>query len=81
MPGAGWSRAGRAQTARAFFPENPFKQHYLDGIPANEPVTLYRCGSFIDLCRGPHVRHTGQVRAGAAIARLPPNMPVAKGRP
>lgn len=47
--------------ARAFFPENPFKQHYLDGIPANEPVTLYRCGSFIDLCRGPHVRHTGQV--------------------
>ncbi|KAG8449856.1 hypothetical protein GDO86_016506 [Hymenochirus boettgeri] len=25
--------------------------------------TVYRCGSLVDLCQGPHVRHTGQIRA------------------
>jgi len=24
---------------------------------------LYRCGPLIDLCRGPHVRHTGKIKA------------------
>jgi threonyl-tRNA synthetase len=35
----------------------------LDDIPAGEPITLFRHGSFVDLCRGPHVRHTGQIGA------------------
>ncbi|KAL4705634.1 hypothetical protein ACJJTC_002020 [Scirpophaga incertulas] len=26
-------------------------------------TTVYRCGSLIDLCKGPHVRHTGKVKA------------------
>ena len=60
--GGGGHRDARRQVARTFFPESRYKQHYLDGIPATEPVTLYRCGSFVDLCRGPHLRHVGQVR-------------------
>lgn len=26
-------------------------------------LIVYRCGPLIDLCRGPHVRHTGKVKA------------------
>ncbi|KAJ1984416.1 hypothetical protein H4R34_000679 [Dimargaris verticillata] len=49
--------------ARRLFAYNPFKCHYLDQIPVNERVTVYRCGDFIDLCRGPHLPSTAAVRA------------------
>lgn len=26
-------------------------------------TTVYRCGPLIDLCLGPHVRHTGKIKA------------------
>ncbi|GES89748.1 threonine--tRNA ligase, cytoplasmic isoform X2 [Rhizophagus clarus] len=45
------------------FSNNPFKLYYLSKIPENEQVTLYKCGSFIDLCRGPHIPHTGYIKA------------------
>ncbi|MCP5070591.1 MAG: threonine--tRNA ligase, partial [bacterium] len=35
----------------------------LDDIPADQPITLFRHGSFVDLCRGPHVQTTKQVGA------------------
>lgn len=28
-----------------------------------DTTTVYRCGSLIDLCRGPHVRNTGRIKA------------------
>jgi threonyl-tRNA synthetase len=40
----------------------PFKVEILEGIEA-ETVSLYRQGEFEDLCRGPHVASTGQIRA------------------
>ena len=52
----------RDEAAR-FFPENPFKLEMLSRIPAEETVTMYRCGPFIDLCRGPHVPSTALFRA------------------
>jgi threonyl-tRNA synthetase len=39
-----------------------FKVEIIEEIEAEETVTLYRCGQFIDLCRGPHVPSTGYVR-------------------
>ncbi|MDI9347019.1 MAG: threonine--tRNA ligase [Methylacidiphilales bacterium] len=36
-----------------------FKSKIVDRIPESEEITLYRQGSFIDLCRGPHVENTG----------------------
>ena len=39
-----------------------FKDEVLDGIPADE-VSIYTSGSFIDLCRGPHVPHAGHIKA------------------
>src|SRR5262245_28926549 len=35
----------------------------LEDIPAGEEITLFRHGDFVDLCRGPHVRHAGQIGA------------------
>jgi len=35
----------------------------LDDIPEGEEITLFRHGDFVDLCRGPHVRHAGQIGA------------------
>ena len=39
-----------------------YKAEIIAGIPANEDVSLYREGSFEDLCRGPHVPSTGKLR-------------------
>jgi threonyl-tRNA synthetase len=49
--------------AIAFFRERgePFKVEILEGIAA-PTVSLYTQGDFIDLCRGPHVGSTGQIR-------------------
>ncbi len=32
-------------------------------IPEGQPITLYRHGDFVDLCRGPHVQRTDQIGA------------------
>jgi threonyl-tRNA synthetase len=39
-----------------------YKAEIIAGIPAGEDVSLYRQGSFEDLCRGPHVPSTGKLR-------------------
>lgn len=45
------------------FEYNPFKQRILNEKVTTPTTTVYRCGPLIDLCRGPHVRHTGKVKA------------------
>jgi threonyl-tRNA synthetase len=39
-----------------------YKAQIIASIPANEDISLYREGSFIDLCRGPHVPSTGRLK-------------------
>ena len=39
-----------------------YKLELLDGIEA-DTVSLYRLGSFLDLCRGPHLPHAGLIKA------------------
>jgi threonyl-tRNA synthetase len=39
-----------------------YKAEIIGSIPAGEDVSLYREGSFEDLCRGPHVPSTGKLR-------------------
>lgn len=39
-----------------------YKAEIIASIPAGEPITLYRQGNFIDLCRGPHAPSTGGVK-------------------
>jgi threonyl-tRNA synthetase len=52
----------REEAIRFFRERNePFKVEILEGIDAPR-VSLYNQGDFIDLCRGPHVPSTGQVK-------------------
>lgn len=39
-----------------------YKVEIIEGIP-EDPVSLYRQGDFVDLCRGPHVPSTGRIKA------------------
>ncbi|MDO8611784.1 MAG: threonine--tRNA ligase [Dehalococcoidia bacterium] len=48
--------------ARKLFADQPYKLELIDEI-ADENVSLYKHGGFVDLCQGPHVERTGQVRA------------------
>ena len=43
----------------------PFKVELIDAIPGDEPLRMYWHGHWQDLCRGPHLQHTGQVPADA----------------
>jgi len=47
-----------------FFKKNgeAYKAEIIASIPANEEISLYREGDFIDLCRGPHVPSTGRLK-------------------
>ena len=39
----------------------PFKVELVEAIPEGEPVRMYWHGHWQDLCRGPHLQHTGQL--------------------
>ena len=43
----------------------PYKVELIDSIPGNEPLRMYWHGDWQDLCRGPHLQHTGQLPADA----------------
>lgn len=45
------------------FKYNQFKVRIINEKVKTDTTTVYRCGPLIDLCRGPHVRHTGKVKA------------------
>jgi threonyl-tRNA synthetase len=40
-----------------------YKLERLTDIPEGEAISFYKCGTFFDLCRGPHVESTGKIRA------------------
>lgn len=39
-----------------------YKAEIIESIPEGQVISLYRQGEFIDLCRGPHVSSTGQIK-------------------
>ena len=39
----------------------PYKVELIESIPGDEPLRMYWHGDWQDLCRGPHLQHTGQV--------------------
>ncbi len=41
----------------------PYKVELIESIPGDEPLRMYWHGDWQDLCRGPHLQHTGQVPA------------------
>jgi len=48
--------------ARTLFKNNPYKLELIDEY-ADEELTVYRQGDFVDLCRGPHIPRSGLIKA------------------
>jgi threonyl-tRNA synthetase len=44
--------------AERLFASNPHKLRYIAEVPEGEMVSVYETGTFVDLCRGPHVPDT-----------------------
>src|SRR5690554_5358228 len=55
-----WDRDEAVKFFRSIGEE--YKAEIIASIPEGEPITLYREGDFIDLCRGPHVPSTGHLK-------------------
>lgn len=53
----------KKETLLEMFKYNKFKCRILNEKITTPTTTVYRCGPLIDLCRGPHVRHTGKIKA------------------
>ena len=58
-----WDRARAVQ----HYKDNgePYKVELIDAIAGDEPLRMYWHGEWQDLCRGPHLQHTGQLPADA----------------
>jgi threonyl-tRNA synthetase len=50
------------EEARQLFVDDPLKLERLEELGADEIISVYRNGPFLDLCRGPHVPTTGRVK-------------------
>ncbi len=47
-----------------------YKVATIDKIPADQQISFFRSGEFVDLCRGPHVPTTGKIGSGVAVLAL-----------
>lgn len=66
-----------ADEARGIFENQPYKLELIEGLEqgdvddmgepiAEKPeISIYKHDTFVDLCRGPHVEHTGQINPDA----------------
>ncbi len=66
-----------AEEAKQIFADQPFKIELIEGLehggmdedgnPTDQPqvISVYKSGKFVDLCRGPHVEHTGMINPKA----------------
>ena len=63
-----WER----EKAIKFFKEK--REHYkaeiIDNLPADEEITIYRQGDWLDLCRGPHSQSTGKIGKAFKLTKL-----------
>ena len=47
-----------------------YKAEIIAGIPEGEPITVYRQGEFVDLCRGPHLPSTNRLGQAFKLTKL-----------
>ncbi|MBN1835429.1 MAG: threonine--tRNA ligase, partial [Spirochaetales bacterium] len=53
------------EEALELFRDQPYKQELIRELPEGEEISTYTQNSFTDLCRGPHVESTGELKADA----------------
>jgi threonyl-tRNA synthetase len=63
-----WSR----EEAKAYFGKKGelFKVELIDAIPQGEALKIYRQGTWLDLCRGPHMTSTGQIGSAFKLTHV-----------
>ena len=49
--------------AKRIFADQRFKLEHIDELPEGEEISIYRHGSFVDLCSGPHLPSAGKIGA------------------
>ena len=47
-----------------------YKAELIRDLPGSETISVYRQGEWLDLCRGPHLRSTGDVGAGFKLMKV-----------
>ena len=47
-----------------------YKAEIIEDLPANEEITIYRQGNWLDLCRGPHLPSTGRLGKAFKLTKL-----------
>ena len=47
-----------------------YKAEIIRDLPADEPISVYRQGEWLDLCRGPHLPSTGHVGSGFKLLKV-----------
>lgn len=47
-----------------------YKAELIEAIPQGEPVSVYRQGDWLDLCRGPHAPTTGKIGNGFKLMKV-----------
>ena len=43
--------------------DEPYKKELIEDLPDDEIISFYKMGDFVDLCKGPHIDSTAQVKA------------------
>ncbi|CAC9924723.1 threonine--tRNA ligase [Aedoeadaptatus nemausensis] len=51
------------EKAEAIFKDEPYKIELIEDLPADEEISIYRLGDFVDLCRGPHLENIKDIKA------------------
>lgn len=51
------------EKALEIFKDEPYKTELIKDLGAAETISIYSLGDFVDLCRGPHIPHTGKIKA------------------
>ena len=60
------------QQARDYFDAHheSYKAQIIDDLPEEEEISIYRQGNWLDLCRGPHIRSTGQIGPAFKLMKI-----------
>lgn len=49
--------------ALSLFKDEPYKLDIIKNIPVDQSLTLYKCDSLLDLCKGPHLANSSMIKA------------------
>lgn len=68
------------ENLKKMFAYSKYKLHYIDKLVTGESSTVYRCGTLVDLCRGPHIQNTGKIKTFKIMQVSVAGRPIDRGR-